>query len=731
MYGRREGRWGSGGRGRRPGGATAKIEGRPMGSWKLRCGFRRLQELKTKHANEVLTTLSSPETRFKEALEDESHDSNMTALILRCIAKALECESQRQGTIILLTTIENSRFPRCNLLEFLHGIVENDYEIMEYQESVEDAITLFIALGQNLPHSSTLFGLFVTIELVINKLKSHQLLDSSLEQEFKTCKEIKEGIMKQKPKKQNRERRMEREDEREPDNDFRDINVFPQSLDVAAGVDHNPFLRRNKERGGYRDLNHYLDIQFRLLREDFISPLRDGIQEYIEALNNTGQVKRLQDLRIYKNVQIISPICDKSGLSYRICFDVDNLKFVRWESSKRLIFGSLVCLSRDGFRTMLFASVSNREVKLISKGIVDLKFEKTHEEMAALPRDARFVMAETTAYFEAYKHVLHGLQNMHRIPFEKYIVRCETDVIKPPRYLLRRNITYDLRPLVDDDIVLQGEKKLRKVGISISHEPNYNFSPLSAKCANIKIMDFEKWPSATQLNLDGSQYKAVQRALTNEFVITQGPPGTGKTYIGLKIVRALLHNYKVWNTNLNGAVEHKPMLIVCYTNHALDQFLEGIIECYNGDILRVGGRSSSEVLKQYNISTYRMKMRQSKEIDRHISREARRINWALKQIREVINDTAQKIEFAEREIIHEDYLQPFMGNYYNELVQGVEHYVQIQNPKISLKRIKKSSAIVEWLGYGTILQIEHGVVEFPLEQIRRDVDEDGDLHYWL
>lgn len=150
------------------------------------------------------------------------------------------------------------------------------------------------------------------------------------------------------------------------------------------------------------------------------------------------------------------------------------------------------------------------------------------------------------------------------------------------------------------------------MGISISHEPNYNFSLLSAKCANIRIMDFEKWPSATQLNLDGLQYKAVQRALTNEFVITQGPPGTGKTYIGLKIVRALLHNYNVWNTNLNGAIEHKPMLIVCYTNHALDQFLEGIIECYNGDILRVGGRSSSEVLKKYNISTYRMKMRQSR-----------------------------------------------------------------------------------------------------------------------
>lgn len=104
---RRNGRGRPSGRGRRPGGTSGKIKGRPDGSWKLRCGFRRLQELKTKHANEVLITLSSPDTRFNEALEDEFHDSNMTALILRCIAKALECESQPQGTILFLTTIES------------------------------------------------------------------------------------------------------------------------------------------------------------------------------------------------------------------------------------------------------------------------------------------------------------------------------------------------------------------------------------------------------------------------------------------------------------------------------------------------------------------------------------------------------------------------------------------------------------------------------------------------
>lgn len=42
----------------------------------------------------------------------------------------------------------------------------------------------------------------------------------------------------------------------------------------------------------------------------------------------------------------------------------------------------------------------------------------------------------------------------------------------------------------------------------------------------------------------------------------------GKTYVGLKIAQALLDNHQAWSSG-------RPMLVVCYTNHALDQFLEG------------------------------------------------------------------------------------------------------------------------------------------------------------
>ena len=109
---------------------------------------------------------------------------------------------------------------------------------------------------------------------------------------------------------------------------------------------------------------------------------------------------------------------------------------------------------------------------------------------------------------------------------------------------------------------------------------------MDARC--VKILKEKYWPKADDVVLNQSQLEAIKAALTKEFVVIQGPPGTGKTYVGLKIVQALLNNQKYWRgfeqpTEVVNPEEQvnetpnvgSPMLVVCYTNHALDQFLEG------------------------------------------------------------------------------------------------------------------------------------------------------------
>lgn len=85
-------------------------------------------------------------------------------------------------------------------------------------------------------------------------------------------------------------------------------------------------------------------------------------------------------------------------------------KRMRW--TKRFIFGSLVCLSMDGFRdNLVFAVVKDRDETKIVHGIIGLKFENPD----AVDYNAQYCMVESPAFFEAYRHVLEALQvgNVH------------------------------------------------------------------------------------------------------------------------------------------------------------------------------------------------------------------------------------------------------------------------------------------------------------------------------
>lgn len=112
-------------------------------------------------------------------------------------------------------------------------------------------------------------------------------------------------------------------------------------------------------------------------------------------------------------------------------------------------------------------------------------------------------------------------------------------------------------------------------------EQNVNFlqSTNGVKMSDLKNVspcDLNTWPDGEVLGLNKSQYKAFQSALQREFAVIQGPPGTGKTYLGLKIAHTLLDNRHLWKSEDDK--NPCPILMLAYTNHALDSFLEGLLE---------------------------------------------------------------------------------------------------------------------------------------------------------
>ena len=302
-----------------------------------------------------------------------------------------------------------------------------------------------------------------------------------------------------------------------------------------------PKLTPNIIEGRYKSWDHYYNTQFHLLREDFVAPLRQGICDYMMGLRG----RDLQDVRVYNGIRILLPEFDRQGVSYLIQFDTDRLKYVKWHRSKRLIYGSLVCLSSDDFtRNIVFASISNRDADELQKGLVQIKPEgdsafllwDTHQE---------YTMVESSAYYEAYRHILSSLQSaeVDTMPFKQYLVNVDCEEVGQPTYLNH-----------------------------LSEPPVYDLSSaLKCACPSVKLTDDNSWPEASSTQLDNSQLKAMKMALTQDVALIQGPPGTGKTYMGIKIVEALVHNRRVWDPTSTS-----PILVVCFTNHALDQFLNGI-----------------------------------------------------------------------------------------------------------------------------------------------------------
>jgi hypothetical protein len=131
-----------------------------------------------------------------------------------------------------------------------------------------------------------------------------------------------------------------------------------------------------------------------------------------------------------------------------------------------------------------------------------------------------------------------------------------------------------------------------------------------------------------ELKLDVSQFRAFKSALTREFVVVQGPPGTGKTFLGLKVATVLLKNAPIWNAS------GVPMLVVCYTNHALDQFLEGLVPVTDR-IVRVGGQSKSEVLQAMTLRVKRKLHRRESNLFHFSSCVLDRMSYVMSTIKSI------------------------------------------------------------------------------------------------
>lgn len=378
---------------------------------------------------------------------------------------------------------------------------------------------------------------------------------------------------------------------------FRDQSVAPTQEEIRACAPASPVPVNQIDRR-YPSSLTYLETHFRLLREDCLQPLRTGIQEYRAGFPG-------RDVRIYTDVRVLGVRCGPAGMEYRLGFEIPGGKPVRWASSKRLMFGALLCASADGFETALFATVAGRDVRELEAGTVDVRFLEPPGAAAGVDASAHYVVAEASAaYFEAYSHVLRSLQQeeMERLPFAEHLLALEPRV-EPPAFLEPR--------------ASGAAQDFLRMGAAFPE-----------RGARRSFHVLRPWPDL-ESTLDASQLEALKRVLTKRLAIVQGPPGTGKTFLGVLATRVILQNLSGRDSGSDSDSEadskadsesessrpviEPPILVVCFTNHALDQFLEEILKTEK-NVVRIGGQCKSDALKSRNLQQLTQERRNARQL---------------------------------------------------------------------------------------------------------------------
>ncbi|EFX83237.1 hypothetical protein DAPPUDRAFT_301907 [Daphnia pulex] len=480
-----------------------------------------------------------------------------------------------------------------------------------------------------------------------------------------------------------------------PPDDFRQLSVMPECEDVCADIE--PFLRPNLIKGSYPNVDTYLDIQFRLLREDFLNPLREGLVAYrTKAEKQQNQHIRVDNIRLYYDVKISDDENPGQQQLYTLQFSTKGFQRVNWEGSKRLIYGSLLLLSADNFSSFMLFTVVDRKPEQLSRGRIKAKFEG--ESLPTYAKKTNLVMAESSVFFEAYRSVLIALQRISpaHFPMEDYIL-CRNVLPTEPDYLKRI-------PNVSGQLLS---------------------STLTRLLVNVSLFS-HSLPDNETLGLDPSQAEALYAALTRKLVVIQGPPGTGKTYLGLKIVQTLLHNKRYWV----GVEKPKPtpILVICYTNHALDQFLEGIMK-FTKKIVRIGGQSKCDALQPFMLIEWKKQAAAQKK------RPLQYRRW-LAESRSNLNETRSALQ---RSQTTQRIVESFVIIHENCLL-NLKVLSQKEYTKVRAMHTTSNSTLTQWLGVQSIQTLKETVralekimlkTKKPLDAIEKvSKDEELDEEVW-
>ncbi|KAF4948840.1 hypothetical protein FSARC_13634 [Fusarium sarcochroum] len=359
--------------------------------------------------------------------------------------------------------------------------------------------------------------------------------------------------------------------------DFRQISIYPTSDELLST--EAPYLQR---LGDVFDTpidsrsKSYRDWLFRLLREDMLSELREDLQTAM------GQKKSKRRPVALGQLKLVGTNCDSDldarqippyalyvacnqGVNFphklpkggKKSFLIEAKHFMKHDS-----FGALCCNGTVIAFGSLIRDVTNL---LKTPPIVGIK------------------LSDDTGL----KLALGALQGPYRDQLKFLIVDTATFAYEPILKRLKTIAEVSLEPqLIDPEQTSHG-------------------GPRSAKLDSLLVQLKEAFASGTKVKmgaglklkkdifLQDAQLNSFINGLSRDLALIQGPPGTGKSFLGALILLTILR------------LTTSRVLVLSYTNHALDQFLEDLIDIgvSPDQMVRLGSKST-EATKETLLREY-------------------------------------------------------------------------------------------------------------------------------
>ncbi|GAO16373.1 hypothetical protein UVI_02049720 [Ustilaginoidea virens] len=346
--------------------------------------------------------------------------------------------------------------------------------------------------------------------------------------------------------------------------DFRAISLFPTADEIRCK--EIPFLQRFDDVfDGPRESRaaDYLSWLFRLLREDMLAEMREDLAVawgqktarrkpfWLGGLSLLGfgeDSGRRHDplvLRLKCRDGIVFPRL--VGRQSRKKFLEDSKSFMRHKATGVICRGDDIVAFGSVVRNidLLLTQPPTILIKLADVGAMQKTIDSLLKE--ATCDELRFFVVNTATF--AYEPILQRLKEIIEIPLEDALLQPESATTRdePPA---------SLAPL------------LRKLERGLEEAKEVDLTSIAKVGKPVRI--------------SGAQLECLINGLQSRVGQIQGPPGTGKSFIGALILIIILNftDYRV--------------LVLSYTNHALDQFLEELMDfgVSTNDIVRLGSKST-------------------------------------------------------------------------------------------------------------------------------------------